>query len=987
MPSLHPIQRRFFAEELVRLRAPGEARRYVASQRAGRIDPNPHQIDAVLFALERIPEGGCILADEVGLGKTIEAGLVIGQLLAEGKSRVLLITPKALLGQWRQELFTLFGIDAREWADADPAEPGVFLVTRDFAGSPRGASALAAAPPFDLCVIDEAHEVFAGIYERFDRYGSYLEDSPKAKIAGRVRALLRGTPVLLLTATPIQNSLAELWGLAQFVEPTGTLLGDLRTFRELFCAGDDRRLAEGQEHELRARLAAICRRTLRRQAQEFMKQPFVGRRARLFEYAMSAEERALYDDVTAYLLEPGICAFRGSYRTLLLIGFHRRMASSLPALAASLEKVALRLEKLLTKAEDSDDSDSGEAEVADDARDLEDDEELEETDRDEGTLPPPEVIEAELARVRGFVARARSMKGDSKAQALIKAVRLVLERGESGEGSGKVIVFTESLTTQEYLRRTLLEHGLVTDEEITLFRGQNDDARARQALLRWQEEVEPHLPEGSRPSKEIAVRLALVHELKTRSKVFIATEAGAKGLNLQFADTLINYDLPWNPQRIEQRIGRIHRYGQQKDVTVINFLAKDNEAQRLTFEILSQKLDLFGTVLDASDVVLHESRGGSDALAGALSADFEASLRRIYERARTLEEIQAELAALRESMDERRARFEAMHQRTAGLIESRFDEQVRQSFRRIQDALPRELAAFDRDLAAVFEAYLAAIGARYRREEEAGRLRLFVEPCAALPAPFAEGVTAVIGDAQGLTDVEPLHLGHALVRAAVEEAREATASRFAVRVAVPASVSLGGRRGRLRLVKVRGEGFEPGEGLVPVVLLEGEVAPLSVADAAAILAGAFVESADARSAIEDEELDDATEELLFVAGELGNEREHARFQRSVEQIETSVEDRLVLLERRRGELDARIAEAERKRDAAIGADVRKKAERSLEGLEAERGELVAEIERLRARDDEQYARWMERAHARWSRPPRVTTILEADLELVPGTAE
>jgi hypothetical protein len=326
-----------------------------------------------------------------------------------------------------------------------------------------------------------------------------------------------------------------------------------------------------------------------------------------------------------------------------------------------------------------------------------------------------------------------------------------------------------------------------------------------------------------------------------------------------------------------------------------------------------------------------------------------------------------------------------MHQRTAGLIESRFDEQVRQSFRRIQDALPRELAAFDRDLAAVFEAYLEAIGARYRREEEPGRLRLFIEPCAALPAPFAEGVTAVIGGAQGLTGVEPLHLGHALVRAAVEEAREATASRFAVRVSVPAR--LGGRRGRLRLVKVRGEGFEPGEALVPVVLFEGEVAPLSVADAAAILAGAFVESADARSAIGDEELDDATEELLFVAGELGNEREHARFQRSVEQIETSVEDRLVLLERRRGELDARIAEAERKRDAAIGSDVRKKAERSLEGLEAKRGELVAEIERLRARDDEQYARWMERAHARWSRPPRVTTILEADLELVPGTAE
>src|SRR5687767_5414704 len=138
--SFGPIQRRLLAEDLVRLRRPDEQRRYAACQRQGRIDPNPHQIDAVVFALKRIPEGGCILADEVGLGKTIEAGLVIAQLLAEGKQRVLLITPKALLGQWRQELFSLFSIEATEHAaGVDVALPGVFLVTRDVAGSESGA--------------------------------------------------------------------------------------------------------------------------------------------------------------------------------------------------------------------------------------------------------------------------------------------------------------------------------------------------------------------------------------------------------------------------------------------------------------------------------------------------------------------------------------------------------------------------------------------------------------------------------------------------------------------------------------------------------------------------------------------------------------------------------------------------------------------------------------------------------------------------------
>src|SRR5215210_3183152 len=130
MTAPHPIQRRYLAEQIVRLRRADEEERYASSQRQGRIDPNPHQIDAVIFALKRIPEGGCILADEVGLGKTIEAGLVLAQLLAEGMRRILLIVPKALLGQWQSELYSLFGIGARE-GRPDPeafSGDGVFLV-------------------------------------------------------------------------------------------------------------------------------------------------------------------------------------------------------------------------------------------------------------------------------------------------------------------------------------------------------------------------------------------------------------------------------------------------------------------------------------------------------------------------------------------------------------------------------------------------------------------------------------------------------------------------------------------------------------------------------------------------------------------------------------------------------------------------------------------------------------------------------------------
>src|SRR6201997_147709 len=309
MTAFHPFNQRILAEDLVRIRRPDDRERYAAVQRQARIDPNPHQIDAVIFALRRLREGGCILADEVGLGKTIEAGLVIAQSRAEGARRILLIVPKSLIGQWQGELINLFGIEARE-NEASFSAPGVYLVGREFAGSERGAAPLGAVPPFDLAVIDEAHEIFAGLHKRYGRDGIYDEASDEALMAHRVRGFLRSTPVLLLTATPMQNNLTELWGLVQYVEPTGTLLGNLRTFRDVFCEGDDRVLVPGQDQELRRRIETVVQRTLRRQAQEFLERPFVGRRCQIFEYAMAPKEKSLYDDVTAYLLEPQLFTFR-----------------------------------------------------------------------------------------------------------------------------------------------------------------------------------------------------------------------------------------------------------------------------------------------------------------------------------------------------------------------------------------------------------------------------------------------------------------------------------------------------------------------------------------------------------------------------------------------------------------------------------------------------------------------------------------------------
>src|SRR5579864_3150375 len=488
---LHAFNQRILAEDLVRIRRPDDLERYAAAQRQARIDPNPHQIDAVIFALRRLREGGCILADEVGLGKTIEAGLVIAQSRAEGAQRILLIVPKSLIGQWQSELLNLFGIQARENETSFFAS-GVYLVGREFAGSERGATPLGAAPPFDLAVIDEAHEIFAGLHKRYGRDGIYEETSDEALMAHRVRSFLRSSPVLLLTATPMQNSLAELWGLVQYVEPTGTLLGDIATFRKVFCAEDDKTLVPGQEHELQRRLAVVLQRTLRRQAQEFLDRPFTQRRCRLYEYAMSDAERSLYDDVTEYLLEPSLYAFAGRQRRLLLIGFHRRMASSIDALAASLENVAARLHRLQTGL-GSDDT------VSNVLRDLEDEDEDEVDEPSEEPAPQIDraALAAELVRVKDFVARARSLPNDAKARSFQEAIKVMLDLGQDGRGSGKAVVFTESITTQEYLRELLLDAGL-GDEDVTLFRGSNDHPRAHQAHARWLEEEGRKLPPGAR---------------------------------------------------------------------------------------------------------------------------------------------------------------------------------------------------------------------------------------------------------------------------------------------------------------------------------------------------------------------------------------------------------------------------------------------------------------------------------------------------------
>ena len=930
-----------------------------------------------MFALKRIPQGGCILADEVGLGKTIEAGLVIAQLLAEGAERVLVVLPRPLLGQWQNELFTLFGIEAVEVTSSsvDLAGAGVFLVGREHAGGDRGFEQLRKAPPFDLCLIDEAHEVFAGIHRRFDRDGFYDPASRHARTAHRVREIIGASPVLLLTATPIQNSLSELWGLVQYVDPSGTLLGDKPTFEKVFCARDGRTVVVEQAEELKRRLNTVVQRTLRRQAQEFLDKPFVGRRAQLFEYAMSPAERALYDDVTDYLLRPRLYAFAGRSRQLLLLGFHRRMASSTAALAASLDRVAERLRHMLGGEPSDDDLFS---------RDLEEEPDPDtppdtpDTDDD----PDPEAVCEELSAVEDFIARARALPHDSKADSLVKAVRLVLDRPIDRR---RMVIFTESLTTQDYLRRLLLNQTELGDEDITLFRGTNDSPRAAAALARWREEVGATLPPDRRPSPSVAIRLALVHEFATTSTVMIASEAGAKGLNLQFCDTVVNYDLPWNPQRIEQRIGRCHRYGQKRDVTVINFLATDNEAQRLTFEILSTKLDLFGKVFDASDVVLQTPRSdASEELASALGTDFENQLRRIWDRARSVREVEEELRRLRDSMEHRREELERVRRRTVGLIESGIDDSVRDVFQRIESDMPKALATLDDDLERVVTGFLDGARIPWGEGERDGRRMLHIGAHRSLPEPFQSGVSVALGASRRLDDVDSLHLAHPLVQAAVAEARTHGGSyrvRFELDPGAPSALHRHrNSRGRLALTRLEYRGFEREDRLRATAVFE-DAQVLRPAEAALELLRqpcTDIPPFDTPLAVTEAHLDEVVDEELFFEQGSVADTEQANFETAMAQLDRYLADRALVLRRSRERQRTRLKNAENARSRANGAEQRARADNQVREVERSIEALDAELDALAMRNDDAYDRAKVRAYERRYHAPRAERLLTAE---------
>jgi superfamily II DNA/RNA helicase len=626
---------KYFAHDLTR-RGTGGIDRLSMSLFDAAVDLNPHQIEAALFALESPLSKGVILADEVGLGKTIEAGIVLCQLWAERKRRLLVICPASIRKQWALELATKFNLpavvlDAKFWREAQRAsrEPlaigQVIVMSFHFANRLREELKAVA---WNLVVIDEAHKL-RNAYRASNRVGQ------------GIRWATEDYRKLLLTATPLQNSLLELYGLSTLIDER--LFGDIESFRSQYTG------ANGNLVALRERLASFCKRTLRNQVTEYVR--YTERRAITRPFRPNDEEHALYEAVSSFLQRENSYALPRRQRHLTALILRKLLASSSQAIAATLDTLRARLETLRDeKAQNDPEFAEQLVEGEDVADDLLEEILSDEEATDESASAPVQIdrqrLRDEIDVLQRLANWARAIGIDTKSQTLLKALEIGFEQMAETGAARKALIFTESRRTQEYLKTFLEARGYAG--QVVVFNGVNGGPEATSIYECW---VEKNRGSGRLSgSRAVDIRTALLEHFRDDAAILLATEAAAEGINLQFCSLVVNYDLPWNPQRIEQRIGRCHRYGQQHDVVVINFLNERNEADKRVLELLTEKFKLFDGVFGASDEVLGTIEAG---------VDFEKRILDIYQSCRTSEEIDAAFRALQAEMDEQiRSRLE-----------------------------------------------------------------------------------------------------------------------------------------------------------------------------------------------------------------------------------------------------------------------------------------------------------------------------------------
>ena len=633
MTNITQYHAKYFAYELTKRFAANSLQKFTSSLADAQVDLNPHQVDAALFAFNSPLSKGALLADEVGLGKTIEAGIVVSQKWAERKRKILIVVPANLRKQWNQEIADKFFLpsiilEAKSFnteiskGNFNPfvQKESIVICSYQFV---KSKAVYVSKVDWDIVVVDEAHRL-RNVYKNNN------------KIAKAIKEAVAHAPKILLTATPLQNSLLELYGLVSIIDEYA--FGDLKSFKTQYT-----RVTESQNFDdLKRRLEPICKRTLRRQVLEYIN--YTNRTCILQEFTPREDEQQLYNLVSDYLQRPNLYALPPGQRTLMTLILRKLLASSTYAISGTLQGLADKLEATIER-QNLNDLNIDEIFVEnyetfeEDKDEWLDDEETE-TTKEERIYTSDEIseIRQEIIALKEFKKLAKSIKVNSKGEVLFTALARGFEKLQELGANKKAIIFTESTRTQEYLKNILETRGY--KDEIVLFNGSNNDPKSGQIYQAW---LKIHAGTdritGSRTADK---RAALVDYFRDTATIMIATEAAAEGINLQFCSLVVNYDLPWNPQRIEQRIGRCHRYGQKFDVVVVNFLNNTNAADQRVYQLLDEKFQLFNGVFGASDEVLGAIESG---------VDFEKRIVNIYQSCRTTEAIQIAFDFLQKEME------------------------------------------------------------------------------------------------------------------------------------------------------------------------------------------------------------------------------------------------------------------------------------------------------------------------------------------------
>ncbi|WP_253664985.1 helicase-related protein [Thermus scotoductus] len=554
------------------------------------VDPLPHQIEAVYHYLLRIPRIRFLLADDPGAGKTIMAGLLLKELKYRALvHRTLIVVPGHLKDQWRREMKERFAeaftvvdraVMNATWGRNVWQEEAQIITSMDFAKQDDVMAALAESR-WDLVIVDEAHKMAAY------RYGDKTDKTERyrfGELLSRISQFL-----LLLTATPHRGDPENFRLFLDLLEPgmfanTELLLESvqnrdnplfLRRLKEDLCDFDGRPL-------------------------------FPPRHVFTRSYRLNDEEKRLYNAVTEYVEKSYNKALASEKRNVAfaLLILQRRLASSVRAVRRSLERRQRRLEELLKLGQWLAEGGRVDEEMLEDAPEMERLRQEEEWVERLTAAETREELEAEIQTLAELVRLAREAERH-EIETKLRELRQVMEDERIKERSEKLLIFTESRETLDYLAEKLRAWGYAV---VTLHGGMNLDDRIRAE-----------------------------HEFRESAQVMVSTEAGGEGINLQFCSLMVNYDIPWNPNRLEQRMGRIHRYGQQKEVHIYNLVAADTRegmVLRALFEKLERIREAMGSdrVFDVIGEVI-PGRSLKELIVEAIA------------QRRTLEEIVAEIQA------------------------------------------------------------------------------------------------------------------------------------------------------------------------------------------------------------------------------------------------------------------------------------------------------------------------------------------------------